>query len=242
MSIDYGSYGPMAAKETSLKYYWSVSTLLLLWGLGYVLLIAEALFIMRPEDFVRLVNVGDDPARLRRLRAALCRQWVVGLTVTERFHAGSLGAVGLLLAQSAGRSRCTLSPSQRPVVIFFRGFLVDNRGGSVEGSNADRAGRGIFLPQRLRAVFRHDRALPGRPAVKGQGTLGRERLQVRGPDEFILDKLPQVDGAELCLLLGRHADLLIEVGRHAAVARLDGVEGQLQRTVCRLPSPVDSVA
>lgn len=130
MSIDYGSYGPMGAKETSLKYYWSVSTLLLLWGLGYGLLIAESLFIMRPEDFDRLVNAGMILPGYGDYVQHL-PQWVVGLTVFKG-ATRIAGSLGLLLRRRWAVTMYVLSLATS-CLIFFRGFLIDSRG-SVEGS------------------------------------------------------------------------------------------------------------
>jgi hypothetical protein len=105
--------------------YRNTSILLLLWGLAYLFLIAEALFIMRPDDFVRLVNVGMILPGYSDYVQHL-PTWIVGLTLLKGFSR-VLGSVGLLLRTRWAVTMYALSLAMS-CVIFFRGFLVDNRG------------------------------------------------------------------------------------------------------------------
>ena len=107
------------------RYYWVVSVLLLVWGLGYALLIAEAFFVMRLEDFDRLVSAGMILPGYGSYVQDL-PQWVVALTVIKGFTRVA-GAVGLLLRKRWAISMYSLSLAIS-CVIFFRGFLLDNRG------------------------------------------------------------------------------------------------------------------
>lgn len=104
--------------------FWIMAALLLLWGLGYALLVAEALFILRPEDFDRLVSAGMLLPGYSDYVQHL-PPWIVGLTL---FKAATrvLGAVGLLLRRRWSMLIYSLSLSAS-CIIFFRGFLIDNR-------------------------------------------------------------------------------------------------------------------
>jgi len=104
--------------------YWPVSVLLLVWGLGYALLVVEALFILRPSDFDRLVNAGMILPGYSDYVQHL-PQWIVWLTV---FKAATriAGALGLLFRRRWATPMYFLSLAVT-VVIFLRGFLIDNR-------------------------------------------------------------------------------------------------------------------
>jgi hypothetical protein len=126
MDVNYDSPGFSRGEANALSpRYWIVACVLLLWGLGYALLIAEALFIMRPEDFDRLVSAGMILPGYGDYVQHL-PQWIVGLTLFKGFTRLA-GAVGLLLRRRWAVSMYSLSLAVS-CVIFFRGFLLDNRG------------------------------------------------------------------------------------------------------------------
>ncbi|WOJ94690.1 hypothetical protein R0135_05860 [Congregibacter variabilis] len=126
MTADYFRFGLQRDVDSpTSRRYWLASGLLLLWGLGYALLIAEALYIMRPSDFDRLVNAGMILPGYGDYVQQL-PPWIVGLTL---FKASSriLGAIGLLLRKRWAVTMYGLSLAVS-CLIFFRGFLLDNRG------------------------------------------------------------------------------------------------------------------
>jgi hypothetical protein len=116
---------PANVNKPALRRYWIVAVILLVWGFGYALLIAEALFIMRPEDFDRLVSAGMILPGYGNYVQHL-PGWIVGLTL---FKAATriAGALGLLLRKRWAVSMYSLSLAVS-FLIFFRGFLFDNRG------------------------------------------------------------------------------------------------------------------
>ena len=120
VETDLDPLSPLERPVTTLpRSYWIVAVLLLLWGLGYLLLVAEALFIMRPEDYGRLVNAGYGDY-VQHLPG-----WIVGLTV---FKAGArvTGALGLLLRRQWAVPMYGFSLAAG-CIIFSRGFLLDDR-------------------------------------------------------------------------------------------------------------------
>jgi hypothetical protein len=104
--------------------YWVISSLLLLWGIGYAVLIAEAFYVMRPEDFDRLVSAGmilpgyDDYVHH-------LPQWIVALTLLKGFTRLA-GGIGLVLRRRWAVTMYSLSLALS-CMIFFRGFLLDSR-------------------------------------------------------------------------------------------------------------------
>lgn len=104
--------------------YWFVGIALLLWSLGYALLVAEALFIMREEDYGRLVSAGMILPGYGDYVQHL-PGWIVGITV---FKAATrvAGALGLLLRRRWAVSMYSFSLAAS-CVIFSRGFLLDDR-------------------------------------------------------------------------------------------------------------------
>ncbi len=126
MDIDYQYYGDGARErdESPTRAYWVTATLLLAWGLGYAALIVEAFFVLRHEDFERMVRAGmilpgyED--YVQHLPA-----WIVGLTIFKGVTRIA-GAIGLLLRRSWAVSMYSFSLAVS-CLIFFRGFLVDNR-------------------------------------------------------------------------------------------------------------------
>jgi hypothetical protein len=126
MDTDYRYYGDGAATpdRTVTRSYWIMSSLLLLWGLGYAALIFEAFVALRHEDFEKLVSAGmilpgyED--YVHHLPA-----WIIGLTVFKGATRVA-GAIGLLLRRRWAVSMYGFSLAAT-CLIFFRGFLMDNR-------------------------------------------------------------------------------------------------------------------
>jgi len=125
MNIDHeGDYVPSRPAQKPTVGYWIIAFILLLWGVGYVVLIAEAFFIMRPQDFDRLVNAGmilpgyDDYVQH-------LPQWIVLLTLFKGFTRLA-GAVALLLRRRWAVTLYSMS-LLTSCLIFFRGFVLDSR-------------------------------------------------------------------------------------------------------------------
>lgn len=125
MDVQYHDFdlAPQTADPVPQR-YWIVATLLLAWGIGYALLVAEALFVMRPEDFARLVSAGMILPGYGDYVQQL-PGWIVALTV---FKAATrvAGSIGLLLRKRWATSMYALSLTVT-CLIFFRGFLFDHR-------------------------------------------------------------------------------------------------------------------
>jgi len=125
MDLEYDAYGlPLAPNTAPKPSYWVVSACLLLWGIGYAVLIAEAFFVFRPEDFDRLVNAGMILPGYGDYVQHL-PGWIIGLTVFKALTRLA-GSVGLLLRRGWAVSMYGLSLGIS-CLIFFRGFLLDNR-------------------------------------------------------------------------------------------------------------------
>lgn len=103
--------------------YWVVSTLLLLWGVGYAALVMEEFLVYKPEDFDRLVRAGvilpGYSDYLQHLPG-----WVIGIAVFKAVTRLA-GAVGLLLRKRWSITMYCLSFAASSM-IFFRGFLLEN--------------------------------------------------------------------------------------------------------------------
>ena len=125
MEADYDSPdAPSAASTPGLGGYWVVSALLLLWGLGYAVLIAEALFLLRPSDFDRLVSAGMILPGYGDYVHHL-PPWIVALTLVKGVTRIA-GGLGLLLRRRWAVSMYGLSLVVA-CVIFSHGFLLDDR-------------------------------------------------------------------------------------------------------------------
>lgn len=118
------AYAVSFPKSEPDRRYWIVSTLLLLWGLGYLALVGEAFFIYQPEDFERMVRAGTILPGYSDYVQHL-PEWIVGVAV---FKAATRVAGGLCLLF---RRRWALSmyglSLAASCLIFFRGFLMDHR-------------------------------------------------------------------------------------------------------------------
>ncbi|EED33593.1 conserved hypothetical protein [gamma proteobacterium NOR5-3] len=126
MSVDSYRFGLQRdAEQPPGRRYWLVSALLLFWGLSYAVLIAEAFYIMRPEDFDRLVSAGMILPGYGDYVQHL-PQWIVGLTLFKALTR-ILGALALLFRSRWAVAMYSFSLSVS-CLIFFRGFLLDNRG------------------------------------------------------------------------------------------------------------------
>lgn len=119
----YGDAG-VAPDPAATRFYWIVAFLLLVWGLGYAALIFEAFVALRHEDFERLVRAGMILPGYEDYVQHL-PVWIVALTVFKG-AARLLGAVGLLLRRRWAVSMYGFSLAAS-CLIFFRGFLMDNR-------------------------------------------------------------------------------------------------------------------
>jgi hypothetical protein len=125
MLIDYGTDGrPRVVGARPTRSYWVVSTLLLLWALGYAALIAEAFFVFRPEDFDRLVNAGMILPGYSDYVHEL-PHWIVALSIFKAVTRLA-GSISLLLRRRWAVSMYSLSLAIS-CLIFFRGFLLDHR-------------------------------------------------------------------------------------------------------------------
>lgn len=102
--------------------YWVISGLLLLVGIGYAALVAEAFFLFTPDDFDRLVTVGAILPGYSDYVQHL-PSWIVALSVCKAV-ARILGGIGLLLRKSWAITMYIVSFSAS-CVIFFRGFLLE---------------------------------------------------------------------------------------------------------------------
>ena len=125
MDVDYHATPSLQpAGQPLARSYWLVAALLLAWGLGYAFLVVEAFFVMRPQDFDRLVSAGMILPGYGDYVQSL-PQWIVGLTVFKAFTRIA-GAVGLLTRRrwAVGMYSMSLAVS---CLIFFRGFLLENR-------------------------------------------------------------------------------------------------------------------
>jgi hypothetical protein len=131
MLVDYAPDGrPRVLSAPATWRYWLVSSLLMLWGLGYAALVAEAFFIFRPEDFDRLVSAGMILPGYSNYVQELPR-WIIALSMVKA--ATRLGgSICLLLRRRWAVSFYSLSLAIS-CLIFFRGFLLDDRA-SLEGS------------------------------------------------------------------------------------------------------------
>lgn len=125
MEADFDSQDTPRAEPTPVAAgYWVISALLLLWGLGYAVLVAEALFLMRPSDFDRLVSAGMILPGYGDYVHHL-PPWIVALTLFKGVTRVA-GALGLLLRRRWAVSMYSLSLVVA-CVIFSRGFLLDDR-------------------------------------------------------------------------------------------------------------------
>jgi len=125
MDIDHDAdYLPHRPAQPPTPGYWIVAVILLLWGLGYLALIAEAFFIMRPEDFDRLVSAGMILPGYGDYVQHL-PQWIVMLTLLKGF-ARLCGAIALLFRKRWATALYALSLAIS-CIIFFRGFVLDGR-------------------------------------------------------------------------------------------------------------------
>ena len=125
METDFDTMARMQRDDSSLpRSYWFVSIVLLMWSLGYALLVAEAFFIMRPEDYGRLVSAGMILPGYSDYVQHL-PGWIVGLTV---FKAATrvAGALCLLLRRRWAVPIYSFSLAAG-CIIFSRGFLLDDR-------------------------------------------------------------------------------------------------------------------
>jgi hypothetical protein len=116
-------------EQTPGQGYWLISTLLLALGLGYALLIVEAFFVLRPEDFDNLVRAGmilpGYSAYVQELPG-----WIVALSLFKS-ATRIAGAAALLLRRRWAITAYGLSLAAT-CTIFLRGFLIDDRA-SFEG-------------------------------------------------------------------------------------------------------------
>jgi len=104
--------------------YWLLASLLLLWSLGYAFLVAEALFLMGPDDYERLVSAGMILPGYSDYVHHL-PTWIVALTLFK-VATRIAGALGLLLRRRWAVSMYSASLVVA-TVIFLRGFLLDDR-------------------------------------------------------------------------------------------------------------------
>lgn len=113
------------------KFHWFLAWAMLLWGLGYAALVAEAFFLFKPEDFDRLVTAGMILPGYSDYVQHL-PPWVIAVSL---FKAATRigGAIGLLLRKSWAITMYLLSLAS-VCIIFFRGFLRENIA-SVESSS-----------------------------------------------------------------------------------------------------------
>lgn len=114
---------PFAKDDTAGRLYWVLAWLLLIWGIGYGLLVAEAFFIFDPDDFDRLVTAGMILPGYSDYVQHL-PPWVIAISMFKAFTRLG-GAIGLLLRKSWAVSMYSLSFAAS-CVIFFRGFLLEH--------------------------------------------------------------------------------------------------------------------
>ncbi|MFK7829921.1 MAG: hypothetical protein AB8B57_09100 [Congregibacter sp.] len=121
-SPDPDSVNPLAGEVTPPKTYWVIAWLLLVWGIGYAALVAEAFFLFTPDDFDRLVTAGTILPGYSDYVQQL-PPWIVAISL---FKAATRigGALGLLLRKSWSITLYALSFAAS-CVIFFRGFLLE---------------------------------------------------------------------------------------------------------------------
>ena len=126
MTADVQYYGDGArdGEAEVTRSYWVMASLLLVWGLGYGLLIIEAFFVLRHEDFDRMVRAGMILPGYEDYVQHL-PEWIVALTVFKGVTR-ILGALFLLLRRSWAVSMYAFSLAAS-CLIFFRGFFASNR-------------------------------------------------------------------------------------------------------------------